>query len=309
MIEILLFMAVMAALLSFLWLVSLAFQTSAGWGLLVLLCPPLALVFAARHGRVSREPLLLFGVSGILAGVAAWRSGVALQWLDAVRSQVPFDTTAIYLLGAALVILLIAWIWLIIRAGQVHTGWGLATLLLAPIGVPAFVLACWRRARAPFFLGLLGLLLAGAAFGLTHYSQRVDLGPYETVENGQRHLTLTGWDRDDYSLLANQKDLVVLQMANPDVTDATLQLLKGMDRLEELDLGGTKITDDGLSILAQLPDLRVLRIPDTAISDAGFDRHLAPLKSLRQLDVRHTAITSQAIQKWKDAGESRRAMQ
>ena len=30
---------------------------------------------------------------------------------------------------------------------------------------------------------------------------RLDLGPREKLVDGQRHLTLTGWDRKDYSIL------------------------------------------------------------------------------------------------------------
>jgi len=41
----------------------------------------------------------------------------------------------------------------------------------------------------------------------------------ERLVDGQAHLTLTGWDRDDYSVLQARPQTVVLQMANADVTD------------------------------------------------------------------------------------------
>ena len=47
----------------------------------------------------------------------------------------------------------------------------------------------------------------------------------------------------------------MLQMANPDVTDRTLESLKGMKALKELDLNDTQVTDAGLDILSDLPAL------------------------------------------------------
>ena len=44
--------------------------------------------------------------------------------------------------------------------------------------------------------------------------------------DGQQHLTLTGSDRKDYSVLKLKQDVAVLQMANPDVTDQSLESLR-----------------------------------------------------------------------------------
>ena len=60
---------------------------------------------------------------------------------------------------------------------------------------------------------------------------------------------LTGWDRDDYSILRLNPMSSVLQMANPDVTDESLESLHGDEKLQELDLNGTQVTDAGLKIL------------------------------------------------------------
>ena len=84
----------------------------------------------------------------------------------------------------------------------------------------------------------------------------LDLGPREKLVNGEQHLTLTGWDRKDYSILRHKPDTVVLQMANPDVTDQTLEPLKEMKALQELDLNGTQVTDAGLVVLKDLPRWR-----------------------------------------------------
>ena len=55
--------------LAFLLLVVTAFRTRLRWGLLVLLIPPTAVIFAIRHTRRTAIPLLLFGISVILLGI------------------------------------------------------------------------------------------------------------------------------------------------------------------------------------------------------------------------------------------------
>ena len=78
----------------------------------------------------------------------------------------------------------------------------------------------------------------------------------EKIVDGQRHLTLTGWDRKDYSILKLKPDVVVLQMANPDVTDESLESLQEMKALQELDLSGTQVTDAGSRSSRTFPPCR-----------------------------------------------------
>ena len=54
--------------------------------------------------------------------------------------------------------------------------------------------------------------------------------------------------------------MAVLQMANPDVTDQSLESLREMKALRELDLNGSQVTDAGLEILKELPALASLRL-------------------------------------------------
>jgi Leucine-rich repeat (LRR) protein len=137
----------------------------------------------------------------------------------------------------------------------------------------------------------------------------IDLGPLERTVGGELHLTLTGWDRKDYSVLRQKPHVVVLQMANPDVEDQTLGYLAGMDRLRELDLNGSKVTDAGLKELRSLPNLESLRLKDTAVTDAGFRESLGTMDSLKQLDLRGTRVSREVVQSWKDAKPGRRALQ
>jgi hypothetical protein len=123
------------------------------------------------------------------------------------------------------------------------------------------------------------------------------------------HLTLTGWDRKSYSILAYKPEAVVLQMANPDVNDETLDYVKGMKDLQELDLNETGITDKGLAVLEGLPVLERLRVARTRITDQGFRDRLAGKESLMMLDVRGTEIKSETTKAWRDAKPGRRVMQ
>jgi hypothetical protein len=88
-------------------------------------------------------------------------------------------------------------------------------------------------------------------------------------------------------------------MANPDVTDQTLELLDGMDKLYEIDLSRTQVTDAGLRRLTALPRLRILRLRGTQVTDAGFREHLANKESLEQVDLQETQVASNTLREWK----------
>ena len=125
----------------------------------------------------------------------------------------------------------------------------------------------------------------------------------------QRHLTLTGWDRKDYSILKLKPDVVVLQMANPDVTDKSLESLQEMKALQELDLNGTQVTDAGLRSSKTFPPCQQLRLARTKITDQGFHRY-----ALREgfadatRSERHPGW-SRTVQAWRNAKSGRKAMQ
>ncbi len=127
--------------------------------------------------------------------------------------------------------------------------------------------------------------------------------------NGQRHLTLTGWDRDDYAVLRLEPDVVLLQMANPDVTDETLESLTGMKALQELDLNGTQVTDAGLKILKELPSLVRLHLARTKITDRGFNEVLSAKDSIMKLDLSGTPVSREATKAWHDAKSGRLVLQ
>jgi internalin A len=109
-------------------------------------------------------------------------------------------------------------------------------------------------------------------------------------------------------VLARIPDAVVLQMANEDVTDATLKHLSGMKSLRELDLAGSQVSDAGLKELAGLVSLEKLILSRTKITDAGLKPLLDKLPKLKLLDVRETGVTPTVLRPWVKGMAGRRVL-
>jgi hypothetical protein len=198
-----------------------------------------------------------------------------------------------------------AYVWLLWRTFRTSEGWGMVLFFL-PVLVPVYVLVYLRRSWAPALLLLLGAGLVASPYGIRFYQQHfLELGERQAVVDGEMHVTLTGWNKQDYSILEKIPTAVVLQMANPDVTDETLSYLKDMTNLRELDLNDTRVTDAGLKRLGELPRLQQLRLRNTKITDEGFRASLVPLESLRNVDVTGTQVNSKTLRAWKNARPGR----
>jgi hypothetical protein len=211
-----------------------------------------------------------------------------------------------YVFVLGLVLAIVGFIWLVVAGFRTRWGWGLGSLLLPPFSL-IFGITHWQRAKMPFMLLIGGLFLTAAPTIITKLMP-VDLGPYEKRVNEEVHLTLTGWDQRDYSVLDQRSDVVVLQMANADVTDDTLKHLKSMNMLRELDLSGSQVTDAGLEHLKGMSKLETLRLRDTQVTDAGFQKVLGMLPALRRIDLTGTRVSRETTAEWKKAGMGRIAM-
>jgi hypothetical protein len=218
------------------------------------------------------------------------------------------EQAAIYLWFAGIVLAVAGFGWLLIAAFRQKVLWGLGALLLLPL--PFFVIYHWRKALKPLIVLGTGWAAVGAAVGLAAFAASIDLGPREKIVDGELHVTLTGWNRNtaDYAVLRSKPDIVVLQMANPDVTDQTLEYLREMHRLRELDLNDTQVTDQGLRILNELPSLESLRLRNTKITDQGFQEFLGHKESLQQLDLRGTEVSAETVHHWRSAKSGRRVL-
>jgi hypothetical protein len=323
----LLFGGLAVAALAWIWLIVSAFRQTIWWGASSLVLPPVALLFALRHAQKAVGPLLILVLGGLIAatpvcysltapadvklreklsegprlyslGVHALQSDPAHEWME---------SRAFYMQLGGVAAAALAWIWLIVRAFRQHRRWGLGSLFLPPVG---FAFASWhpRKGAIPLILVALCLLVA-AAPAIYTLCVPLDLGERDKMVNGQRHLTLTGWDRKDYAILKLRPDVVVLQMANPDVTDQTLESLKPMNSLQELDLSDTQVTDIGLATLKSLPALATLRLARTKITDQGFHNTIFAKDSLIRLDLRGTQVSHETAKSWQSAKAGRRASQ
>lgn len=191
-------------------------------------------------------------------------------------------------------------------AGLLTATTGLVWLLGRGLGV-VFGKRAARQLLMPLALLCGGLVVGVMPIAYQNvYLRLVGLGERDRIVDGERAVTLTGWDRDDYSVLADTRDVAILEIGNPDVTDRTLELLLDLPRLRELTLNDSAITDAGLATLARLPALETLRIARTSVTPGGLRRFLdAPPRSLRQLDVSGNGIPTTILRQWKNAaGES-----
>jgi hypothetical protein len=222
----------------------------------------------------------------------------------------------VFVLLAGLVLVLVALLWCLVRAFREAWYWGLLSFLVPPL-VLFWSAHSPHRAptangrkplhRAPLALLLLGgILVVGTITWNAYQSHLVTFAEREKIVEGERHITLTGWNKDDYSLLTKKRDVYLLQMANEDVTNQTLRLLEGFPKLEVLDIADAKIDDEGLAILATLPRLRVLYLSRTKVTDEGFTRHLADKPALMELTATGTAIKSRTLRDWKKANPERK---
>jgi len=214
-----------------------------------------------------------------------------------------------FLLAGALLVL-IGFMWLIVNGWKTRRWLGVLLALTAYLGTPLiFGLIRFRQNKRPLIAVIAGVLLGTVPIATGHaYEFVFGIGERERVIDGQRHLTLTGWDRNDYEgFLSRKKDTVVLEMGNPDVTDETLHLLSQLTQLKELTLNDTMITDAGLETLKKLPALESLRLARTKITKEGVTTLLAdPPPKLLEIDVSGNSIPASALRKWKNVDSEHR---
>lgn len=83
---------------------------------------------------------------------------------------------------------------------------------------------------------------------------------------------------------------------NPRITDASMEHLRKVSNLKQVQLGGTSVGDEGLRILAEssLPRLVELDICETRVSDRGLE-HLTVFSGLRELCLESTLVSDAGI--------------
>lgn len=105
------------------------------------------------------------------------------------------------------------------------------------------------------------------------------------------------WVTDaDLAPLASLRDLRRLDLSLTYVSDRGLEILKSLEKLEELNLFAAEfITDTAISYLRGHPNLRKLNLRGTDITDTSL-RYIAELPALRSLDVSFTLISEVGLE-------------
>jgi hypothetical protein len=94
--------------------------------------------------------------------------------------------------------------------------------------------------------------------------------------------------------LAGLKRLNVLVLNGTRITGPGLRHLQGLQRLEGLAFSSTPLGDDGLQHLAALTNLKWLHLSDTHVTDEGL-RRLAGINSLEDIQLVNTGVTDAGL--------------
>ncbi len=89
------------------------------------------------------------------------------------------------------------------------------------------------------------------------------------------------------SHLAKMRQMKSLWLINTQIT--TLEPIRGMTQLKQLNLHGAPITDEGLKPLADFTGLQWLSLGGSKVTDAGIT-HFSTLSNLVMLDLNRTAV-------------------
>ena len=91
-----------------------------------------------------------------------------------------------------------------------------------------------------------------------------------------------------------QGEVVEVNLLRTRIIDAELVHLKGLTKLQSLDLYGTKVTDVGLADLKGLTNLKVLFLSGPQITDAGLV-HLKGMTKLVSVQLNNTKVTDTGV--------------
>ena len=110
------------------------------------------------------------------------------------------ESTFEFILYAGILATIVGLLWLLATAWRTSVRRGLAVTLFPPL-IPWQVVKGWPRTRGPALLLAVGLLAAFFPLAYTRLAP-IDLGERVRIVEGEKHLTLTGWDRKDYAAIA-----------------------------------------------------------------------------------------------------------
>ena len=80
----------------------------------------------------------------------------------------------------------------------------------------------------------------------------------------------------------------------PEITDAGMECIAKLSRLEELDIEGCRVSDKGVKVLRSLPRLRTLDLSLTDITDATLEE-IERFPRLERVNITETNLTPAAV--------------
>lgn len=113
-----------------------------------------------------------------------------------------------------------------------------------------------------------------------------------------RNLTCRDLEIDDRAVsdFCTQTDMVALNLQGVDLTDAGLQSVGKLKKLQKLSVCDTLVSEKGLVVLQKLPLLEKLNLSRMKL-DEGVAEHLKGLKNLRLLDLTGTQLKDATVNK------------
>ena len=173
-------------------------------------------------------------------------------------------------------------------------------------GIVGVVLGGWLRARfgshveesaRRWYLpskgalaGLLGLLLLFGSCLI--WNERANREYNERAKAAEAIEKMGG--RVSYASKGDDGYIYAVKFQSPQVTDAGLECLKGLNQLRELDLRHTQVAGAGLEYIIANDQLQELKFDGTPVTDAGLE-HLKGLKNLQTLSLRDTQVTDAGL--------------
>ena len=116
-------------------------------------------------------------------------------------------------------------------------------------------------------------------------------------QDGWLFLSHTRVDDNSMPLLAAQKDVYTIELADTAVTDAGIQELAESESITAIDLSGTRVTKSGIESLSPIADrIYKLKLNRTSV-DAGVLDELKDWSILAELELGATSIDFQTAQK------------
>jgi hypothetical protein len=196
------------------------------------------------------------------------------------------------------------------------TGGGILFIGLIWLLVVAFKTGFFLKALLPVLVILIG---AGTALFIPVWN-RLHPPPADTKGAGEQkktqegvveeRLTLTGAKREEYAKLVGRR-FAVIQWANADVTDDDAATLADQTELREVKLNDAQVTDATLERLMKLPKLDKLYIARTKITPDAVVRLVFdnPASKVDEIDIGGLNVPGKAVRDWKNADKTRKANQ